>query len=264
MTNEERREAAWIVFDYERGMYLDLHDIHARNPDGVFVFGPGASLGRTIINSLTEARVLHANILCEMLTRRVPLTEYLSIWDMLDLFDPDSRKTNIPQEATELSRVYGYYLESGTLSNACHFRVKTPGTCRGDSFDYREILKAIHEPLVAAMDAVIARRKLQEKAAEARIDEDRPVQVKLSPGSEVIWGQGGKIVDLSPKPRFVRLTRFSGSPEFVDAAKVMAVGPYEESADKMRSRVSFSPDGDFWIVVQESPEEVVAKLEGRA
>lgn len=262
MTNEERREAAWIVFEYEREMYLDLHDIHARNPDGVFVFGPGASFGRTIINSLTEARVLHANILCEMLTCRVPLTEYLSIWDMLDLFDPDSRKTNIPQEATELSRVYGYYLESGTLSNACHFRVKTPGTCRGDSFDYREILEAIHKPLVAAMDAVISLRKLQEKAAEVRIDEDRPVRVTLPAGCEVIWGQGGKIVDMGPKPRFVEFSQ-DGSPILVNRDLVSYVSPGIVSAGTIQSTCWLHglPGG---LEVLGTLEEVVAKLEGRA
>jgi hypothetical protein len=146
MATAKKKEAGpWLVFEYEAMMYRQTSRPiplpEKTLPDIV----------RLLINALTESRVLHNRILCDILSSRCPEPDEIRLTDLLPGFSSP--------EVANLEKAYG----SGRIPKSpCwtfNKMLAHATTERFDGFDYGAEFALLGSHIEKLLDEIAAERK---------------------------------------------------------------------------------------------------------
>jgi hypothetical protein len=146
MNADADQQSPWVVYDYEVGMFRDMH--------GACALGVGSTFQQSIANAIVESMLLHLRILVEILLSRGPDPDgdNIKLTDLLPGF-----KSPLIQE---LGNRYG---NRGTPRSPCWTLNKMlahPSRFRSYTYTYDPVLKVMLPVLLPLLDEVAQARQL--------------------------------------------------------------------------------------------------------
>ena len=142
--DQSEKETYWEIFDYEKEMFFGLQEINRKKLNAIVdnqVMNP-----KLLTNAIVESKLLHLRILIEIIINED--NRYPDNIKLGSLIDNLEDQKDLLDARKDLNASYGNGKDKKSPRSKINKRLMHPAMCRGESYDYDDVIEELRPTLV--------------------------------------------------------------------------------------------------------------------